>query len=103
MSKQRIVGIIVALSACFLLGCIGAHGPTFGIYSDVKGPVTGTKMGSPKTGEACAQHWLGVVALGDASIEKAAANGGIKKIDSVDYTMQNMVLVGKSCTIVRGS
>ena len=103
MSKQRILGVVVALSACFALGCVGAHGPTFGLWSDVKGPVTGTKMGSPKTGEACSQHWLGVVALGDASIEKAAANGGITRIDSVDFTMKNMVVTGEFCTIVRGS
>ena len=103
MSKQRILGVIAALGACLLMGCVGAQGPTFGIYSDVKGPITGTKIGSPKTGEACSQHWFGVVALGDASIEKAAANGGIKHIDSVDYTMKNLVVIGKFCTIVRGS
>jgi hypothetical protein len=103
MNKQRILGVMAALSACFMLGCVGAHGPTFGLWSDVKGPVTGTKMGSPKTGEACSQHWLGVVALGDARIEKAAANGGITRIDSVDFMMKNMIAVGKFCTIVRGS
>jgi hypothetical protein len=104
MSKQRILGVVAALSACFLLGCAqGAIGPTMGIWSDVKGPITGTKMGSPKTGEACSKHWLAVVALGDASIEKAAANGGITRIDSVDFTMKNMIVFGQFCTIVRGS
>ncbi|MCZ6782582.1 MAG: TRL-like family protein [Proteobacteria bacterium] len=99
------VGLGVALMAVvgFSFGCVGAMGPTFGIWSDVKGPIQGGSGSGSKTGEACAQHWLGIVALGDASIETAAANGGITRVDSVDYTMKNQIVIGEFCTVVRGS
>ena len=69
----------------------------------MKGPLQGGSGSGSKTGEACAQHWLGLVALADASIEAAAANGGITRVDSADYTMKNQIVIGKFCTIVRGS
>ena len=43
------------------------------------------------------------MALGDASIATAAKNGGITRIQSVDYHATNRIVTGKFCTIVRGS
>ena len=105
--KQRTMRLGLALLACTVLGvsagCGGVMGPTTGMWMDVKGPIQGGSGGGSKTGEACSQSWAGIVALGDASIETAAKNGGITRIDSVDFTMKNMIAVGKFCTIVRGS
>jgi len=98
---------VLAFLMCGLLsasvGCVGASGPTFGLWSDVKGPIQGGSGKGTKTGEACSEHWFGVVALGDASIATAAKNGGIKKVDSADFHMTNHIVMGKFCTIVRGS
>ena len=101
--KHVVLGVSLIAVVGFSLGCVGAMGPTYGIWSDVKGPLQGGSGSGSKTGEACAQHWLGLVALGDASIEAAAANGGITRVDSADYTMKNQIVIGKFCTIVRGS
>jgi hypothetical protein len=87
----------------FSVGCMGVSGPTFGVWIDVKGPIQGGTGAGSKTGEACSQSWAGVVALGDASIEAAKKNGGITRVDSVDYHATNQIVMGKFCTIVRGS
>ena len=39
---------------------------------------------SLKTGTATSQSYLGMIAVGDCSIETAAKNGGITKISHVD-------------------
>ncbi len=107
MRKHLSLGL--GLAACLLLGApllgcgAGAMGPTFGMWMDVKGPIQGGSGRGSKTGEACAQHWAGVVALGDASIATAAKNGGITRVDSVDYYAENRIVFGKFCTVVRGS
>jgi hypothetical protein len=98
--------LLIALAAALLcgpVGCIGVQGPTFGFWSDVKGPLQGGSGKAQKTGEACSHHWAGVVALGDASIETAAKNGGITKVVSADYHMTNYIVMGTYCTIVRGN
>ncbi len=56
-----------------------------------------------KVGKACSTNILGV-ATGDASLEAAMKDGGIKTVSSVDSEITNILLVyGKNCTIVRGS
>ena len=58
-----------------------------------------------KTGKACTSAILGLIATGDMSIKAAAANGGISKVTSVDYS-QSAILGGlyvTSCTIVNGN
>jgi hypothetical protein len=101
-SLARPLRLAAILSTAALgLGCMGVQGPTFGMWMDVKGPIQGGSGGS-KTGEACSQSWVGVVALGDASIETAAKNGGITRVKSVDYHAVNQIVMGKFCTIVRG-
>jgi len=107
VDKQRvgswILVLLIGAVLCAPLGCIGAQGPTFGLWADVKGPIQGGSGSGSKQGEACSQHWFGVVALGDASIETAAKNGGITRVDSADYYMINQIVMGKFCTVVRGS
>lgn len=59
-----------------------------------------------KTGEACSINILNLVATGDASISKAAYNGAIKNVTSVDRKIKGLnwywVGIGYSCTVVRG-
>ena len=82
---------------------MGVMGPTVGLWMDVKGPIQGGSGNGTKTGEACSQHWFGVVALGDASIATAAKNGGISRVDSADFHAKNLIVMGTFCTTVRGS
>jgi hypothetical protein len=45
-----------------------------------------------------------MVATGDASIQAAAAAGGVKNVTTVDHYTRNILgILGEFCTIVRGS
>ena len=61
------------ISTAFLLSSCAA----------VKSPVTSNPLGSKK-GEATATSVLGWFAFGDASVQKAAKDGGITKISHID-------------------
>ncbi len=58
-----------------------------------------------KSGKACVKHLFGFIPLGDTgiTIAKAAKNGGISKVSSVDYSYTNYLLLSKSCTMVNGN
>lgn len=64
-----------------------------------EGPVTGN-AGSSKVGTAEAKGYLGVVALGDASIQAAAREAGITRIHHVDYQAKSYVGVYTIYTII---
>lgn len=55
------------------------------LYTQVKAPLAVTSnSGSSKVGKAEALSYLGIVSMGDASIEAAAKSAGISKIHHVD-------------------
>ena len=63
---------------------------------------TSNTLGNSK-GVACAVNVLGFIPLDtDASIFKAAQNGNIRKISTVDYEGFYSGFYNKDCTIVRG-
>jgi len=45
---------------------------------------------------------LGIMAMGDASIEAAKKAGGIKKVTSVDHESKWTLVFGTFCTVVTG-
>ena len=85
MRKLFIIAAVAAtalVSSCASTGTVCGAG---GIYTDVTEGVTATSnnVGS-KVGTASATNILGLFATGDASINAAASNGGIKKISHID-------------------
>jgi hypothetical protein len=70
------------------------------LYTDTKAPVTATsnELGD-KVGEAEVSSVLGIVATGDASIQKAAENGNISKISHVDYHSKNILGIYATYTV----
>lgn len=89
------LGAVTAMTASS--GCagfaFGGHKTSLGaIYnsSRTNEMVTQNALGS-KMGEACAKSILGWVTLGDASVEKAAKDGGITTVSSVDHNFKNYV------------
>ncbi len=73
------------------------------LYMDVKGPIqTTAEPGGSKAGKACSTTVFGLIAFGDASIERARKNGGVIKVSSVDHTSNNIIGYGWFCTIVTG-
>ena len=98
--------MLVGLFCLLVLGgCQSVASPVAGIWiQDVSYPLdAGTTRVGAKEGKACATSYVGVFAMGDASIKKAAENGGIKQIDTVEATVQNFIVIGHFCTVVRGS
>jgi hypothetical protein len=97
--------IVASSCAVVIGGCAAvAHGPvTAPVTINMKGPVSaGPAMTSPKVGRAEAWGIL-VFATGDASIEAAANNGGIKRIHHVDHETLNILGVyARYTTIVHG-
>lgn len=78
MKKNIIKAFVVLLAAAGLAGC----------SVSVPFAVTDNGVGS-KVGVARHKTFLGICFKCDVSIAKAAANGGITKIATVDYTVRN--------------
>ena len=76
-----------AFAAMMLAGCVKSP-LVGGIYTDVK------------VGTAEAKGYVGVVALGDASIQAAAREAGITRIHHVDYQAKSYVGVYTIYTII---
>ena len=78
---KAVCALVLALSmtSCGTVGLVGA------IYTGYTEPaaVTSNYLGS-KVGQAHATSVLGIVAAGDAGIEKAAKKAGITKISHID-------------------
>ena len=93
-----VVIIGVALSGCATVVPMGAA------FAEIKMPVavTANPSLSPKVGTAYAKSFFGVVAIGDASIEKAMKNGNIKKIHYVDWHVKNIAGVANYKLMVYG-
>ncbi|MCX7811020.1 MAG: TRL-like family protein [Leptospiraceae bacterium] len=89
----------------FALNCATpGFGPNGGLFTSAKIGTYGTGKPASKTGEACASSILGLVAIGDASVEAAKSQGGINDVSYVDYqTFSILGLYAKLCTVVRGN
>lgn len=107
MSRLRFLFVpaltILALSGCASTGFSSTTG--YAVIAFYKEGVDATEHDvNDKTGKACTNNILGVIAIGDASVEAAKRAGGIKKVASVDKDIMNILgLFGQNCTIVTGS
>jgi len=98
--------VAFAVSSLFLSGCAMVATPVNGqLFTDVKGPINvGSGYASSKTGEACASSILGAIATGDASIDTAKKNAGIKEVTTIDHHSTSVLgLYSQFCTIVKGN
>ncbi len=99
--------LALATSSLLLSGCAAmVASPVNGhFYTDVKGPINvGSGINPSKTGKACASSLFGMVATGDASIDAAKKNGGIREVSSIDHQSKNILGIHTEfCTIVNGS
>lgn len=78
--KAMAVVAVISLTSCTTFSPTAA-----GLFSDVTQGVTATSNSvGTKVGKSSASNVLGIVATGDASINEAAKQGGIKKISHVD-------------------
>jgi hypothetical protein len=102
------LGFFVLLaSICMLVGCAGPYQP--GIwYSNMDAPMcspddaSGLQIGS-KTGTSQMVNYVGVVAIGDASIQTAARNAGISKVKTVDVHYNSILgIINTTTTKITG-
>ncbi len=90
---------LVGLSACAL---VPSQLGIAAIHSD-KEAVAVTDATARKMGKACGFNLLGIVALGDLSIEKAKRNGNIQRVASVDKEVFSFLgLYSSVCVRVTG-
>lgn len=102
--KLLAVASVMAITS----GCAGITGtvaPTGSLFVSAKGPVDVTSSAAAtKSGKACAQSFLGLAGMGDASIDAAKKAGGITEVSSVDTEVFGILgLYAKGCTIVSGN
>jgi hypothetical protein len=100
---------IIAAMVLSLTGCLTAPfvPPTGMAFSQFDAPLDvdfqNTDMSGMKKGTAETMSILGLVAVGDASSQAAAQNGGITKIVHADYEYFNILgIVQKTTVIVYG-
>jgi hypothetical protein len=110
MTKIKLFSMIIPLVLFFLSGCATSY-PTGVLYTEFKnagsiGVGSTTTRGAitySKVGKATCTSVLSLVATGDASIETAAKNGGIKNIKFIDHQAKNILgIYGEYTTIVYG-
>lgn len=87
---------VIATAGLLLSGCSFVTSPVSGaFYTDVKTPVLiadGKVSPNAKVGEATCKVIFGV-AVGDCSIETAAKNGNISKVQAIDSETFNVLWV----------
>lgn len=100
--KKVIVSVALAAAAIALSSC-GA--PRVGsLYTDITAPVAASNGGGAKVGTATSTTYLGLVALGDASIAAAKRNGGISTVASADEQIKSILgIITTYTTTVRGN
>lgn len=87
--------VVVAMAAG---GCLMAPvvPPMGSFYTHIEAPLDldsqGGKAIGPKRGEATCKAYAGMVSVGDASVRAAAKNGGIERVNHVDYRFKNYLL-----------
>ena len=95
MSKR--FAFLLPLAA--LGGCAGFYSapvvpPGGWVYSKISAPIdtdANATMPGAKTGSVSSESYLGLVAMGDCSATTAAANGGLTKINHLDYEFFNIL------------
>jgi hypothetical protein len=98
---MRMIAILIAV--LMLAGCASYY-PLGFIYTEGKMGVQAAPGATPKTGKACMTSILGIVAVGDASIEAAKSAGGVANVATINYEVRNILGVyGEYCLVVKGN
>lgn len=104
MRLCRSISLAVGLS--LLTGCalVGAPVSNGALITNLRGPGHVTTMtDATKLGTGCATNLLGLIAMGDASIDTAKRSARITEVSSVDYDSFSVLGVyARFCVLVRG-
>ncbi|MCW7491518.1 TRL-like family protein [Leptospira soteropolitanensis] len=88
--------------------CLSCASSGFGtqglLYENQKISMMETGTPASKEGVACAKSYLGLLALGDASVEASQKNGNIREITSIELETYNFLgIYAKLCAITKGN
>ncbi|MCG6140049.1 TRL-like family protein [Leptospira mtsangambouensis] len=104
-TEERTFVLILILCSFFSLTCASSGFGTQGLlYEDQRIGMMETGLSGTKEGIACAKSYLGLLALGDASVETSQKNGNIREITSIELETYNFLgIYAKLCAITRGN
>jgi len=89
MKLMALIGLIAFIP--MLIGCASAY-PIGGLYTELKLPIAAESDAKAlKSGTSECMSVLGLVAIGDASLNTAMRNGNITKISHVDWEAKNIL------------
>lgn len=109
--KSSLRHVLLALAAsaplAVLTGCAGYYSapvvpPGGWAYSNISAPIGTDPDTNPvgsKVGTATSTSILGLVAMGDCSVNAAAQAGGLKNVNHVDYEFTNILGVYSTFTV----
>jgi hypothetical protein len=98
--KKVLAGLALAV---LFGGCVVApFQPPMGVVSSVKAPLSteGNFNAGSKSGEASVVSILGIVSTGDCSIDAAAKDGGLNKVNHLDYDYMNIFGIYQKVTVI---
>ena len=86
---------VITLAGCAGMGTAAQHTPGF-LFSEAKVPawdltVQTSTDASTRSGSAVCKSILGLVAMGDCSIEAAKKAGGITKVNNAEFELKNIL------------
>ena len=107
INMKKLALIALGASALSMFSGCASSDPRGVAFMDLRLPVTATSssvdVSKMKKGVSQCKSYVGFVAIGDASIETAMKNGGIKTVHAIDWKVRNILgLIGEYECIVYG-
>ena len=102
--RKAITLLFSFLIILLIAGCASAK-PSGSIFTNITLPVTVTSSNEKplKTGSATCKSYLGLVAVGDASIDNAVKKAGITKIHHIEWKSNSILgMIGTYKCVVYG-
>ena len=90
----KLISSVFCLAVILFLTACATPFPLGTLYTDVEYPIAATANTPPtslKKGTATCKSYLSLVAVGDASVKKAADDAGITKIHHIDWDVENIL------------
>ncbi|NPV14612.1 hypothetical protein HPY86_06740 [candidate division WOR-3 bacterium] len=105
MKKALLLGIIPLVCLTMMTGCIPGFYTVGTLYTSVKTPASAVAYYGPqatsnaKVAKVTATNILGLIATGDASLEAAMRESGIKKVHHIDQEVTSILGLWSTYTI----
>ncbi|WP_265394976.1 TRL-like family protein [Leptospira bandrabouensis] len=103
--KRKLLLTFFLFNLFLNLSCASSGFGTQGLlYENQRISMMETGNSATKEGIACAKSYMGLLALGDASVELSQKNGNIREITSIELETYNFLgIYAKLCAITKGN